>query len=168
MNYIIVSLLRDFGIYILNSFDTKQHLGYLTNKVGRLMGKEMQPNLLSLGYSFPNVYLGVLADLWKRDGITQKELGMSLIKTKSSINKMLNALEKEGLLYREIDQSDSRQKLIYLTQKGKDLRNSITLFSKKLEQELLQNVTEEDLMITKSVLHTLYLKLSEKRYNKTK
>lgn len=152
----------------LSKFDSKQHLGYLANKVGRLMGKEMKPKIIELGYDFPPVYLGVLADLWKHDGISQKELGMSLIKTKSSINKMLTALEKECLVHRERDKNDNRTKLIFLTQKGKDLKSKVTNLSSELELELIEDIPENELKIAKSVLHRLYLKLSEKRYNHKK
>ena len=129
------------------------------------MSKEMKPKLKDLGYHFPTVYLGVMSDLWKKDGVSQKQLGMSVIKTKSSINKMLLGLEQEGLIYRKSQDSDQRFKLIFLTEKGRELKNQIQSASKTIEQDILQYVPTEELEICKSVLNTIHTKLTEKTIN---
>jgi len=50
---------------------------------------------------FPSSCIGIMAELWQRDGLSQKELGTSLIKTKSSINKMLDALSQSGMIIKK-------------------------------------------------------------------
>jgi len=105
---------------------------------------------------FPASCIGVLADLWATDGVNQRDLGISLIKNKSSINKMLSALQADGMIIKQDDPSDKRGKLIYLTEKGKQMQSYIEQASRQLDEKLLSEVSEEDLKTTKRVLGRYY------------
>jgi len=105
---------------------------------------------------FPSSCIGVLADLWAEDGVNQKDLGISLIKTKSSINKMLAALEADGMITKKEDPNDKRGKLIYLTDKGKEMQNLIVQASSCCDLKVLESISEEDLITTKRVLGQYY------------
>lgn len=151
MNYIY---LKDFNPY--------DHFGFLTNRVARLISYEMQQSSAdSMG--FPSSCIGIMAELWQRDGLSQKELGTSLIKTKSSINKMLDALSQSGMIIKKPDEYDKRAKRVFLTAKGKSFQLYVQNKSRKSEQELLGELSPEDIAAAKRVLETLYHKLSEKR-----
>jgi len=110
----------------------------------------------------PPSCIGVLADLWQSDGMNQKELGLSVIKTKSSINKILAALTKNGLIEKKEDQNDKRSKLIFLTQKGHNLRFDIEKIGLSKTRDLLPDMTAEEIKTAKKVLKTLYHNLCDK------
>jgi DNA-binding MarR family transcriptional regulator len=103
-----------------------------------------------------------MADLWSHDGVTQKELGMSLIKNKSSITKMLKALEDEGLIVKKDHPQDKRNKLIFLTSKGSKLQDFVEKSGKTIEKLLMVDVPEDNIEIAKEVLKDFYLLLSSK------
>lgn len=126
----------------------------------------MMPQLRAQGHNFPSSCIGILADLWMKDGISQRDLGISLIKTKSSITKMLAALEKAGLIIKELDKNDKRKHLIFLTKEGKELRSHVEQSSQDLEKELLSDLSKDEVAITKKVLTKYYKKLSSKLLNK--
>jgi DNA-binding MarR family transcriptional regulator len=142
-------------------FDPYQYFGFLTNRVSRLLNHLAEAMLRDHGYHFPVSCLGIMADLWSQDGVTQKELGISLIKTKSSITKMLDALAKENLIYKTDHPEDKRNKLIYLTAKGRELQDIVTQQGMLAEKILLSDKTEKNLQTAKSVLKTLYHNLSQ-------
>lgn len=104
-----------------------------------------------------------MAELWQHDGLSQKQLGTSLIKTKSSINKMLDALAQSGMITKQCDDHDKRTKRIFLTEKGKEFRHFVQGKSKQSEEELLGALSQEDITTAKRVLETLYKKLSTRR-----
>lgn len=106
--------------------------------------------------TFPSSCIGVLADLWAEDGVNQKDLGISLIKTKSSINKMLAALESDDMIVKKDDPTDKRGKLIFLTEKGRKMQAKIVQASNCCDLEILDKVSPEDLAITKKVLGQYY------------
>ena len=58
----------------------------------------MTPKMKKEGFDFPISCIGIMADLWSKDGVTQKQLGSSMIKTKSSVTKMLESLESSKLI----------------------------------------------------------------------
>ena len=92
------------------------------------------------GYKFPASCIGILADLWSKDGVNQKDLGISLVKTKSSINKMLTALEEEGFVVKKNDPSDGRGKLIFLTKKGREMQYVIERRGKEMEKKTTRRI----------------------------
>jgi len=151
-----------------STFNPYNHFGFLTNRVARLIIKSVEPSMAEDGHHFPVSCVGILADLWSKDGVSQKELGVSLVKTKSSINKMLTALENEEFIIKKDDPSDGRGKLIFLTQKGKEMQFTIEQKGKEMEALLLSDCTEEDVKIAKQVLTKMYKKLSKQVDNKIK
>ncbi|GAA4313692.1 hypothetical protein GCM10023149_09550 [Mucilaginibacter gynuensis] len=69
--------------------------------------------------------LQVMICLWQKDGINQQEIANITVKDKASMVYLLDNLEKRSLVYRMPDMSDRRNKLIFLTKKGKGLERDI-------------------------------------------
>ena len=143
----------------MQKFNPYNHFGFLTNRVARLIVKAVEPGMEADGHCFPASCIGILAELWANDGISQKYLGTALIKNKSSITKMLLSLEKENLIIRKNDPTDGRGKLIYLTDKGKEMQNTITAKSHEMEEMLLTDCSKEEIKIAKKVMAEMYEKL---------
>ena len=143
----------------LTKFNPYNHFGFLTNRVARLIIKAVEPDMETDGHCFPASCIGILAELWAKDGISQKYLGTALIKNKSSITKMLLALEHEGLIMKKNDPEDGRGKLIYLTQNGRDMQHIIESKSGEMEEMLLTDCSEEEIIIAKKVMSEMYEKL---------
>ena len=144
------------------TFNPYDHFGFLTNRVARLIVKSVEPSMERDGHHFPTSCIGILADLWSKDGVNQKDLGISLVKTKSSINKMLTALENEGFIIKKEDPNDGRSKLIFLTDKGKEMQFIIEKKGREMEAMLLNDCTVEEVKIAKEVLTKMYKKLYKK------
>lgn len=141
-------------------FDPFEHFGFLTNRIARLINLKSKPKLKNAGYDFPPSCIGVLADLWQKDGVNQKDLGVSLIKTKSSINKMIVALEDSGMIKRTIDKEDGRNKKIYLTTKGIHFKDKIENAKNEYDELLLKKFSKKELNTSKKILKELYILLS--------
>lgn len=140
----------------MKKFNPYDHIGFLTNRIGRLLSNHMSCIMENEDIHAPSSCIGVLADLWAKDGINQKDLGISLIKTKSSINKMLAALVTDGMITKEDDPNDKRGKLIYLTTKGRRMQNHIEKASTCCDLKIIEDVSKEDLETTKRVLGQYY------------
>lgn len=149
----------------MSIFNPENHLGFLTNRVGRLLSNRMSITIVNNGHDFPQSCIGILADLWQNDGVTQKELGISLIKNKSTISTMLETLQEDGFIYKEVNPDDKRNKRIYLTKKGKGLQKLIEEASFKAESTLLDGCSDGEIETCKKVLRTLYNNLSKQDNN---
>jgi len=62
--------------------------------------------------------LQVMACLWRHEGVNQQELADKTFKDKASLTYLINNLEKRGLVIRQEDPNDRRNKLIVVTERG--------------------------------------------------
>lgn len=85
----------------------------------RLVTQAYRPLLEPLGLTYPQ-YL-VLLVLWERNHQTVSEIGERLLLESNTLTPLLQRMEKEGLVARTIGKTDSRQKVIALTPKGRRL-----------------------------------------------
>ena len=67
----------------------------------------------------------IMACLWKTDGIKQQELADRTLKDKASLTCLIDNLTKRKLVTRLEDAADRRSKLIFLTEKGKNLGKEV-------------------------------------------
>lgn len=149
----------------MKNFNPYNNFGYLTTRISRLIQERSKAKLSDLGYNIPCSCLGVLADLINQDGITQKQLGSSLIKTKSSINKMLETLEAYELIKKESGKRDARSKLIYITPTGKDLFNKVVAKDQEFTELLSRKYGKDQVLETKELLNKVYETLLEQARN---
>lgn len=136
-------------------------LVFLTNRVGRLLSIEVRKQLEEDEDSqlVQTNHIGVLVDLWMQDGVRQQDLAVSTIKDKGTITRTLNFLEKENLVVRVTDRSDKRNKLIYLTHKGKELKHKLLPYAKEAISNAVSGITEAELKTCKDVLAKVYKNL---------
>ena len=76
--------------------------------------------LAPLGITYPQ-YLVMLV-LWEKDQVTVSEIGKKLFLESSTLTPMLKRLEKMELISRQRSEQDERQVFIFLTEKGKKLK----------------------------------------------
>lgn len=106
--------------------------------------------------------MGILVDLWMQDGLRQQDLVSSVIKDKGTIARALENLEKQGIVTRETDEADRRNKLIYLTPKGRKLKTVMLPHALSAMEEVLVNIPPEEVAICKKVLQRMYKRLTQK------
>ncbi|WP_292375002.1 MarR family winged helix-turn-helix transcriptional regulator [Methanosarcina sp. UBA411] len=93
------------------------------------------------------------------DNIMPTTLGKCLDLQKGSLTSMIDALEREGLVYRKGDPDDRRKTLISLTEKGKAYRE---WFMKELEHnayKILKKLDEEDILAYEESLQIVFATL---------
>lgn len=65
--------------------------------------------------------LQVLSYLSDHEGINQQEIANATVKDKASLTYLIDNLTGRGLVYRQEDEQDRRNKLIFLTPKAREL-----------------------------------------------
>ena len=89
----------------------------LRDELRRHLQQKFRENNVSLTYEMHQVMLC----LWTKDGIRQQDLADKTLKDKTSLTYLIDNLNKRGLVTRMEDKNDRRSKLIFLTNKGKEL-----------------------------------------------
>jgi MarR family 2-MHQ and catechol resistance regulon transcriptional repressor len=85
--------------------------------------KAIKPSMTTNGLTHSQ--FAVLESLWHIGPMSQTELGIKLLRTSGNIVKVIDNLEREQLVKRDIDKQDRRAYKIRLTQKGIDIIKSI-------------------------------------------
>jgi len=137
-------------------------LVFLTNRVGRLLSSDIRKRAGDDVEGLYSTHMGILVDLWMQDGLRQQDLVSSVIKDKGTIARALENLEKQGIVTRETDETDRRNKLIYLTPKGRKLKSSMLPHALASMEEVLEGFPPEEVAICKKVLRRMYKRLTQK------
>lgn len=101
----------------------------------------------------------ILGLLSRNNGINQQEIGNKVSKDKSSITYLINALVKRGLVERTENESDRRNKQIFLTAKGQETVNTIYPWALELYGKAADNINETEisnaLLLVKKMISNL-------------
>ncbi len=89
--------------------------------------------------------LQVLINLWAKQGFNQQELANVLLKDKASLTPLIDNLSKRGLVQRTEDANDRRNKLITLTQKGKEFEQQVQPWIEELFSIAGKGLTVQEL-----------------------
>lgn len=85
----------------------------------RLVTQAYTPMLNELGITYPQ-YL-VLMVLWERDGQPVNDIAHRLELETNTVTPLLQRMEKQGIVERHRGETDKRQQIVHLTDKGKEL-----------------------------------------------
>ncbi|ALS24639.1 MULTISPECIES: MarR family winged helix-turn-helix transcriptional regulator [Paenibacillus] len=124
----------------MNNID--HSLGFIINHAGRRLSQ-----LLSLHYQPYDITTEqwtVLNRLSERDGITQKDLAHRAEKDQTNITRILDQLERKGLVERRPNAVDRRSFLTFITDKGRSLNQVLLPIESRVVSSVLDGLSEED------------------------
>jgi len=98
----------------------------------------------------------ILIVLWEKEGITQKELAERLHKDQTNVARMLFKLEKKGYIYRVIHETDRRSLRVYLTPRGREIKDEIMAPSLDAYRNTIKGLTEEEVETFQRILAVMY------------
>jgi DNA-binding MarR family transcriptional regulator len=101
----------------------------------------------------------VLVRLWERDGRTQSDLCESTFRDKPTMSRMIDALEKGGLVVRRATEGDARAKLVFLTAAARELKPRLVPVAKRLVGQMMKDIPERDLETTRATLQRIVANL---------
>jgi MarR family transcriptional regulator, transcriptional regulator for hemolysin len=132
----------------LNQFAT-----YLLNRVIATWNSEMQEALRD--YDLTTVKMRTLAVLAITPGLTVNELAMFTVTEQSTMSRMLDAMEEQGLIRRQAREDDLRVREVHPTAQGREafLRFWPTMYERFVN--LFQGIGEEEYQAFVATLHKL-------------
>lgn len=93
--------------------------------------------------------------------IYQKDLEENLNLRRATISDLLQRMEKNGLVKREINQNDTRSKTVTLTRSAKEFFEAGNKQMKLLEQKAIKNITSEELEIFSNIVNKMIKNIKE-------
>jgi DNA-binding MarR family transcriptional regulator len=132
--------------------DSEELLLFLIKRTLRAFMRRLNRSFAEAGHDVTITQWRTLMCLWRKDGQRQQDLADIVHKDKTCITRIVDSMEKRDLVVRIPDAVDRRQKLIYLTNKGKRLREELMQIVQKTSLETQKGIEPEHLDIFKSVL----------------
>lgn len=141
----------------MTSFKTSS-AGYLANHVARLFARELAEAVRPLGLA-PAQFM-VLIELWRDEGLTQKDLVGRLDVEQATMAATLARMERDGLIERRPDQADARSRRIQLTARARALQEPALAAAKSVNARALAGFSDDEREVLLSSLRRIVGALS--------
>lgn len=124
--------------------------GFRVARIARRLRQAVDADLRSYGLTDatwrPLAYVGRLGD-----GVRQKELATALSIEGPTLVRLLDNLERQGLIERREDETDRRARGIYLTRTGRELAVRVAKVGTEIQARVLAKVPPADLETCQAV-----------------
>jgi DNA-binding MarR family transcriptional regulator len=109
----------------MTHFVLDDSVGFLINRTALFLKRELQQAFRRQGLSTTAEQWAVLNRLWEQQGLSQVQLAERTFKDKPNMTRMLDVLQKDGLVVRRQDDRDRRAYQVFLTTEGQRLRQDM-------------------------------------------
>lgn len=97
----------------------------------------------------------VLCQLYREEGLSQREIAQRLKVKPPTVNVSLQRMERASYIYRKQDEKDQRVSRIYLTERGRQLVCQIERVMEKNEAQMTRNFTEAEICLLSRFLEQI-------------
>jgi DNA-binding MarR family transcriptional regulator len=126
------------------TFVIEDSLGYLVNRMARLMAHELAERIRPTG-----VAIGQWAVM------TQAELSRVVAIEPPTVVRTIDRMVRDGLVTRAPDPDDGRLSRIYLTERGRSLRDELVPLAAAANEEILNRLTANEARTLRRLLAKL-------------
>jgi DNA-binding MarR family transcriptional regulator len=143
-----------------NHFKKGELYSFITGKASTAIARRLQKKFNTSGVNLTIEQWSVLYQLWKEDGKSQQELCNATFRDKPSITRLIDNLEKQGLVKRVSDDKDRRINKVFLTRQAMKLQEESMQLAEETLNEALEGVPPDQVEMCKVVLQKVYDNLS--------
>src|ERR687891_2486112 len=129
----------------MSDFKLDDSYGYLINLAAQRLKYELHQVFQAKGYDITPEQWAVLNRLWEQDGLSQVELAERTFKDKPGTTRILNLLEKKGIVVRRPDENDGRVLRVFLTRTGRDLKDKLIPCAQEVLTKSGKNLTKDEI-----------------------
>lgn len=119
------------------------------NKVFKYFSKLLEE------YGVTPAQYGVLNCLWREGQLSPKQIGEMVYLEAPTVSGILDKMQKAGLIERSVDPKNRRNVLVVATQKSNEIRDKIEVATIKLNNKVLQDLSDSDKVVLKKALDTI-------------
>ena len=124
------------------AFKKTESAGYLINHTARLFAQSLRERIAPFGLA-PAQFMTLL-ELWRGDGLTQKDLVERLDVEQATMANTISRMERDGLIERRTHPDDGRARSIHTTDKARSLEVTATKSAKNVNEDLLSVLSPDE------------------------
>lgn len=141
------------------AYSLDRSIGYLASRFSRVVQRRINTALSQHGLPITTDQYSFLVQLWDQNGLPQGALAEKSAKDKTTMARLAAGLESHGLIVRLPSPGDARERLVFLTDKGKELMDKATELARGVLVEAQQGIEEARLEVCRDVLRKACLNL---------
>ncbi len=142
-------------------YDLENSLGMLLDWASQFMRLELNRKFTDAGLQATSEQWKILIVLWFEDGLTQQQLAQKTHKNKVSVVKLVDGLERRGLVNRCPDLKDRRINRIFLLPKGKKIQEKMIDLAKQNLNQAATGINSAEMITCKKVLKQIISNMKE-------
>lgn len=139
-----------------NQFKRGELYSVINGMATTAVARRLQKNFRNAGLEITIEQWSILYHLWKEDGLSQQEIGTRTFRDKASTTRLIDNLERLGLVIRVASKEDRRINLVCLTEDAKPLQQITYELASQTMNEALQNISKDEIEIVKNVFQKVY------------
>lgn len=128
-------------------------VSYLLARVSTAFRSALERQMGEIGLHGGQIF--VLFELWQQDGLRQVDIAKRLSVSAPTVNKMLKGLAEINLVINSRIDDDARSTRIFLTDRGRSIRDEIEGQWLELEENVLSGLTETERLVLFELLGKL-------------
>lgn len=140
-------------------FDLNKCVGHITENAIKQISETFSRRLQNSGIT--RIQWIALYYVKTNKRISQRELSNLMNVQDSSAGRLIDRLERDGLIERERNSGDRRVVYIRLSETGDKLISDLMPLGIKFNEDLVSGIDEKDLIIYEKVLHKMILNITK-------
>ena len=126
----------------MKDFDKSRSAGYLANHQARLFAQALAERINPMGLA--PAQFQCLLELWREDGLTQRDLVQRLDVEQATMANTLKRMERDGLIERRAHEGDARARTIHLTGRARDLQGPAQAEAQAVNARATAEMSDEE------------------------
>ena len=136
-------------------------LGLMIYRTALALKSALQRCFKENGFEITAEQWVIMRHLWEEEGLSQREIGEKAAKDKPNITRMLDALEKKRLIFRQPDPRDRRKFCVYLSKEGKQLHERLLPLAQTLREQVTRSLSKPEIDRVKETLSKINRNISQ-------
>jgi len=131
-------------------FKPDRSIGYLLRDCSRHFSKELEAKIRPYGILIGQWFF--LRELWQEDGLIQASLSTRVGMKAPTTNVAIRRMVEDGLVIRKQDTADRRKVKIYLTKKGRRLRDELLPLAFEVNETATKGFSQKEVRQFQSLI----------------
>ena len=137
-----------------------KQVGVYLNQGHCLFKQFIYKSFLANGFDLTPEQFLVMDTLWDEGVLNQQQIADYIQKDKNSVTKLLNGLEKRGLVMRTATGIDRRSKNIVLTKQAEEIKDRVVEVALQAVNQICDNISSKEIATFISVLERMINNMS--------
>ncbi len=133
--------------------------GKVTNAINRRLSRDLHKAQIDISPAQANI----LFVLWRNDGIIEKKISTATYKDKPSITRVIDNMEKMGLVCRKKAPKDRRINRIFLTEKAQQMKTKVKEVARQTVNDAFKGLDDKEISDVQRLMKMIFnnLEMSE-------